>query len=58
MLLQNEGLETVMQVHCRDRNRIALQADLLAAYGCGITTIMAYPQKIPAWRPPPDEGGL
>ena len=31
MLLQNKGLETVLQLCCRDRNRLALQADLLAA---------------------------
>jgi methylenetetrahydrofolate reductase (NADPH) len=40
MILQNKGMETIMQVNCRDRNRIALQADLLAAYGCGIINIM------------------
>ncbi len=40
MILQNKGLETVLQVCCRDRNRLALQADLLGAYGCGITNIM------------------
>jgi methylenetetrahydrofolate reductase (NADPH) len=40
MILQNKGLETVMQVCCRDRNRLAIQADLLGAYGCGITNIM------------------
>ena len=32
MILQAQGLETVLQLNCRDRNRIALQADLLAAY--------------------------
>ncbi|CAB5115510.1 5,10-methylenetetrahydrofolate reductase (EC [Olavius algarvensis associated proteobacterium Delta 3] len=41
MVLQGRGLETVFQVCCRDRNRIAIQADLLAAYGCGITSVMA-----------------
>lgn len=40
MILQSHGLETIMQVNCRDRNRIALQADLLAAYGCGIINVM------------------
>jgi len=40
-ILQANGMETVMQVNCRDRNRIALQADLLAANGCGITNVMA-----------------
>ncbi|MEW5909407.1 MAG: methylenetetrahydrofolate reductase [Thermodesulfobacteriota bacterium] len=41
MILQQKGMETVMQVCCRDRNRIALQADLLGAYACGIRNIMA-----------------
>jgi len=41
MVLQGRGLETVFQVCCRDRNRIAIQADLLAAYSCGITSVMA-----------------
>jgi len=43
MILQANGMDTVMQLNCRDRNRIALQADLLAAYGCGITNVMVVP---------------
>ncbi len=39
--LQQTGMETVMQICCRDRNRLALQADLLAASACGISTVMA-----------------
>jgi methylenetetrahydrofolate reductase (NADPH) len=39
--LQREGLETVFQVCCRDRNRLALQADILAAAALGITNLMA-----------------
>ena len=41
MVLQNEGLPTVFQVCCRDRNRLAIQGDLLAAYALGITSVMA-----------------
>lgn len=41
VMLQMKGMETVMQVCCRDRNRLALQADLLAAAACGIPNIMA-----------------
>lgn len=41
MMLQNKRMQTIMQVCCRDRNRIALQADLLAAHACGIQNIMA-----------------
>ncbi len=40
MILQASGMETVMQVCCRDRNRLALQADLLAANACGISNLM------------------
>jgi methylenetetrahydrofolate reductase (NADPH) len=39
--LQTKGFETVLQVCCRDRNRLALQADILAAAGLGVSTIMA-----------------
>ncbi|MBW1850397.1 MAG: methylenetetrahydrofolate reductase [Deltaproteobacteria bacterium] len=38
---QKEGIETVLQVCCRDRNRLALQADILAAGALGIANIMA-----------------
>ncbi|HAY21876.1 MAG TPA: 5,10-methylenetetrahydrofolate reductase [Desulfobacterales bacterium] len=41
LLLQSKGFETVMQVCCRDRNRLALQADLLAAQALGIPNVMA-----------------
>jgi len=39
--LQREGIETVLQVCCRDRNRLALQADILAAGALGVKNIMA-----------------
>ena len=35
-ILLDEGLEPVMQMTCRDRNRIALQSDLLGAWALGI----------------------
>jgi len=38
---QREGIETVLQLCCRDRNRLALQADVLAAGALGIKNIMA-----------------
>jgi methylenetetrahydrofolate reductase (NADPH) len=43
LLLANRGLETVMQVCCRDRNRLALQGDLLAAAALGVNNVMAVP---------------
>ena len=35
-LIMREGLEPVMQMTCRDRNRIAIQADILGAAALGI----------------------
>ncbi len=49
MILQSKGMDTVMQVCCRDRNRLALQADILAAYACGITNIMAVTGEDPSY---------
>jgi len=40
ILLQN-GIEPICQIACRDRNRIALQADLMGAHALGIRNILA-----------------
>jgi len=40
ILLQN-GIEPICQMACRDRNRIALQADLMGAHALGIRNILA-----------------
>ncbi len=39
-ILRNYGLEPVLQITCRDRNRLALQSDLLSAYVMGIKNIL------------------
>jgi len=39
-LLKQKGIEPVLHMICRDRNRIALQADLLNAYVLGIENIL------------------
>jgi 5,10-methylenetetrahydrofolate reductase len=41
--LQREGVETVFQLCCRDRNRLALQADILSAAALGVKNLMAVP---------------
>ncbi len=41
ILLKQMGLEPVMQMVCRDRNRIAMQSDILGAVGFGIKNILA-----------------
>jgi 5,10-methylenetetrahydrofolate reductase len=40
-LLLDEGLEPVFQLTCRDRNRLALQSDLLSAHALGIRNVLA-----------------
>lgn len=39
-LLKQRGIETIFQVTCRDRNRLALQSDLLSAYVLGIENVL------------------
>src|SRR3970282_648593 len=39
-LLVERGLEPIYQVTCRDRNRIALQSDLLSAAALGIENVL------------------
>ena len=40
-LLQEKGLDPIFQVTCRDRNRLALQADLLSSSVLGIRNVLA-----------------
>ncbi|MBA7681086.1 hypothetical protein ES703_89414 [subsurface metagenome] len=40
VLALNEGIEPVMQITCRDRNRIAIQSDLLGAYALGLRNVL------------------
>jgi 5,10-methylenetetrahydrofolate reductase len=39
-LLKERGIEPVFQITCRDRNRIALQSDILSAAGLGIENLL------------------
>jgi len=40
-ILVEEGLEPVMQMTCRDRNRLSMQGDLLGAYALGVRNVLA-----------------
>jgi methylenetetrahydrofolate reductase (NADPH) len=39
-LVVQEGLEPVIQMTCRDRNRLAIQSDLLGAYALGMRNLL------------------
>jgi methylenetetrahydrofolate reductase (NADPH) len=47
-LLIDWGIEPIYQVTCRDRNRIALQSDLLSAAALGIQNVMALTGDLPS----------
>ncbi|MDP2873513.1 MAG: methylenetetrahydrofolate reductase [Bacillota bacterium] len=38
--VMSEGVEPVVQITCRDRNRIAIQSDLLGAYSLGVRNLL------------------
>jgi len=40
-MLTDRGIEPVFQMVCRDRNRLALQSDLLSAYSRGVRNVLA-----------------
>ena len=41
-IVLEEGLEPVIQMTCRDRNRIAIQSDLLGAAALGIENVLTF----------------
>ena len=57
-VLLAEGLDPVMQMTCRDRNRIALQTDLLAAGGLGVPNVLLMTGDRPERGDHPDAPGV
>ena len=47
-LLLDRGFEPILQVACRDRNRLALQADLLGAHALGVENVLCMTGDDPA----------
>ena len=40
VLCRQAGLEPIMQLSCRDRNRLAIQSDVIAAHAFGVRNFM------------------
>jgi methylenetetrahydrofolate reductase (NADPH) len=53
-LLKQEGLDPILQVTCRDRNRLAIQSDLLSAHVLGIRNVLAITGDYPTLGDHPD----
>ena len=47
-MLVDRGLEPIMQVTCRDRNRLALQSEILAAAALGVSNVLCMTGDPPA----------
>jgi methylenetetrahydrofolate reductase (NADPH) len=49
IMLQQSGMQPVVQVTCRDRNRLGIQGDLLGASVFGICNVLALSGDHPIW---------
>ena len=57
-LLLDHGIEPIMQVTSRDRNRIAIQADLLGAWALGVRNVAFMGGDPPKYGDHPDAKGV
>jgi methylenetetrahydrofolate reductase (NADPH) len=53
-ILVQEGIEPILQLTCRDRNRIALQSELMGAAASGIRNLLALRGDDPSAGDQPD----
>lgn len=52
------GLEPIMQMTCRDRNRLAQQSDILGAYAAGVRNILCLTGDYQSFGNQPDAKGV
>jgi methylenetetrahydrofolate reductase (NADPH) len=57
-ILIKHGLEPIYQMTCRDRNRIALQSDLLSAWVLGIKNVLSITGDLPSLGDHPEAKGV
>lgn len=57
-LMADEGIEAILQITGRDRNRIALQSDLLAAAALGVRNVLCMSGDPPGRGDHPDAAGV
>ena len=53
-MLVEQGVEPILQLTCRDRNRIALQSDLMSAAACGVRNLLILRGDDPSAGDQPD----
>ncbi|MFH0992156.1 MAG: methylenetetrahydrofolate reductase [bacterium] len=57
-ILLDEGVEPIMQVTCRDRNRLAIQSDLLGAAALGIRNVLCLTGDYQTFGDQPEAKGV
>jgi methylenetetrahydrofolate reductase (NADPH) len=57
-ILIDEGLEPIMQMTCRDRNRLAIQGDLLGAAALGIRNVLCLTGDYQTYGDHPEARGV
>ncbi len=57
-LIKEMGLEPNYQMVCRDRNRLAMQSDILGAYGLGINTMLCLSGDHPSFGDHPQAANV
>jgi 5,10-methylenetetrahydrofolate reductase len=57
-ILLEEGVEPIMQMTCRDRNRLAIQSDLLGAAALGIRNVLCLTGDYPTFGDHPETKGV
>ncbi len=58
IMLKQAGLDPILQVTCRDRNRLGIQSDLLGASIHGISNVLALSGDAPIWGDHPQTQGV
>lgn len=58
IMLRQAGLDPILQVTCRDRNRLGIQSDLLGASIFGISNVLALSGDAPIWGDHPQARGV
>jgi methylenetetrahydrofolate reductase (NADPH) len=58
LVLQAAGIEPILQMTCRDRNRLALQSDLLSAAALGIGNVLLLTGDHPCYGDDPEAMGV
>ncbi len=57
-ILLDEGIEPIMQMTCRDRNRLAMQSDLLGAAALGIRNVLCLTGDYQTFGDQPEAKGV